>query len=73
MDNLNARPEKKITAALQALMSAIYMGCGLFLIFSDKGKLLMPADFLPYTSVALLVYGLFRAFRAWNQIRNARI
>lgn len=73
MKSIGSGPGKKIAAGLQSLMALIYMGCGVFLFYSEKGKLLMPSEILPYTSAALLIYGLFRGFRAWNQIRNAGI
>jgi hypothetical protein len=67
------KPGTKIAAGIQAFMSLMYMGCGVFLFSSEKGKLIVPADFLPYSASALTAYGIFRAFRAWHQIKNSGI
>lgn len=60
---------KKIAASLQAFMSLLYMGSGAFLFTSEKANRILPSDFIPWTAAALLLYGLFRAYRAWNQIK----
>jgi ABC-type nickel/cobalt efflux system permease component RcnA len=65
-------PGKKIAAWLQAAMAILYLGSGFFLIFSEKAALMLSEDMLPWVSAALLFYGLFRALRAWNQLKPDR-
>ena len=63
----------KIAAGLQASMSLLYLGSGIFLFTSEKASRILPADFIPYAATAPLLYGLFRAFRAWNKIKTKGI
>lgn len=70
MNQDQKNPGKKIAAWLQAVMALLYLGSGLFLIFSEKASLMLPEDLLPWVSSALLLYGLFRIFRSWNQLKR---
>lgn len=72
MSDNRKNPEKKISAWLQAVMALLYLGSGFFLIFSEKAALMLPEDLLPWVSVALLLYGLFRFYRSWNQLKKSR-
>lgn len=70
------KPGQKIAAGLQGLMALIYLGSGAFLFGSEKAGTILPAlpsGMVPWIAGALLIYGLFRAYRAYNQIRKRGI
>ena len=64
---------QKMAAGMQALMAVIYLGSGTFLFTSEQGSKIIPSSILPYAAGALLFYGLFRGYRAWNKLRNRGI
>jgi hypothetical protein len=72
MSDNRKNPGKKIAASLQAVMALLYLGSGFFLLFSKKAAIMLPEHLLPWVSAALLMYGLFRIYRSWNQLKKSR-
>ncbi|MFN8352997.1 MAG: hypothetical protein U0Y10_01000 [Spirosomataceae bacterium] len=62
-------PEQQIKYLLMALIPLAYVGIGIYL-------LMYPIDFgsVPYyvPSIALMLYGLFRAYRVYSQYQNEK-
>jgi predicted membrane chloride channel (bestrophin family) len=60
-------PEQIIKYLLMALIPLAYLAIGIYLLMA-------PVDFgvVPYyvPSIALILYGFFRAYRVYNQYRN---
>jgi hypothetical protein len=73
MQSERSRPGKKIVGWLQAGMSVIYGFSGFYLLSSDNASLFLPEDLSPWIPLALIMYGAFRAHRAWMQLRNSGI
>jgi hypothetical protein len=64
---------QRLAGGINAAMSFLYMGSGIFLFRSPQGTKIVPIEMLPYVCLALVAYGVFRAFRAWNQLKPNKI
>jgi hypothetical protein len=69
MKQKHLQPGRKLAAWLQALMALVYLAAGIYLLFPDNAGRLIPVAMMPWTSVALIIYGLFRSYRSWRQLR----
>ena len=63
---------EKVLDLASLLMALVYVGGGIFLIFSSSS-----INFLPITNVqkyalagTLILYGIFRGYRVWKRQRN---
>lgn len=73
MKQKHLQPGRNLAAWLQALMALVYLVAGIYLLFPDNSAQLIPVAMMPWTSVALIIYGLFRSYRSWRQLRNPGI
>lgn len=73
MQQEHRRPGHKIAGILQAFMSLIYLFSACWLFFSEQALRILPGMYLPWVSGALLLYGVFRAWRSWTQLKSSRI
>ncbi len=64
---------KWIRLGLNAAMALAYAGLGLFLFFSPAASTILSAEYRTPVALALILYGVFRGFRAWFQYKNNRI
>lgn len=58
-------PARSFSMILNLAMGVIYLACGIFLLFVPVAARLLPSSYLLPVGIALLLYGLFRGFRAW--------
>jgi hypothetical protein len=73
MKQKHLQPGRKLAAWLQALMALVYLAAGIYILYPDNAAQLIPVAMMPWTSFALIIYGLFRCYRSWRQLRNPRI
>jgi hypothetical protein len=64
---------KLLVLYLNAAMALAYLFCGLFLFFSSSASLIIGKDFRVFTASILVVYGIFRGYRAYNQYVKNRM
>jgi len=67
-----SNPARPMILGLNICMSIAYLFCGLFLFFSPSAGKIMPAEYLKLVSLALVLYGLFRAYRAFLQFTKPK-
>jgi hypothetical protein len=60
-------PGQQLAGTLNGTMSVAYLFCGSFLLISPSAGKIMPAEYLHFVGGALVVYGLFRAYRSYHQ------
>jgi hypothetical protein len=65
-------PAKSLILGLNISMAIAYLFCGLFLFFSPSAGKILPAEYLKVVSLALVLYGCFRAYRAYLQFTRPK-
>jgi hypothetical protein len=57
---------KNILFIFKMIMSLVYIAIGIGLLFKSEGfGELIPAQYMPVLGIILIVYGLFRGYRAY--------
>jgi len=58
-------PAKRILLGLNISMALAYFFCGAFLLVSPSSGKIMPMEYVKVVGTALVLYGTFRAYRAY--------
>ncbi|TDE13745.1 hypothetical protein [Dyadobacter psychrotolerans] len=63
---------EKVLDLASLLMALVYVGGGIFLIFSSSSFNLFPLSALQRNALGgtLILYGIFRGYRVWKRQRN---
>ena len=63
-------PAKSLKTILNLVMGIIYISIGLYLLFAGQAARILQVGYLMPVGVSLVLYGLFRSYRAYLMHQN---